>query len=84
MPAPERVCSTCRFYKPYGGSKLLEETFAKCVSPQKPNHIQFADTCKGDFKLCGSNGRWWEPKPAPFEIVEDEPGTLDWEEPEED
>jgi hypothetical protein len=84
MPEPVRTCETCAFWKPYGGSKLLEDTFAKCSSPQKPTNVQFSDTCRGAYDLCGPGARWWRAKPAVFEIVEDGPRALDWDDPEED
>lgn len=84
MPTPERKCETCRNWQPYGGSKLLEETFAKCVSPRKPSQIQFSDTLRGDPTLCGPDALWWEPQPAKFEVLEDAPRALDWEEDPED
>jgi len=84
MSAPERKCETCKNWRPYGGSKLAEATFAKCVSSRKPNHIQFSDTLRGDPALCGPTAAWWEPQPPKFEIVDEEPRTLDWEDPEEE
>jgi hypothetical protein len=79
MPAPEkRSCETCKHWRPYEG--LLREAYAKCRSPKKPSKIEFAETCRGIPDLCGPTGRWWERKPPAFEVVEDEPPALDWDE----
>jgi hypothetical protein len=84
MPAPERKCETCKNFAPYKGAELLRETFGKCTSGRRPTYVNFAETCRGDPSLCGPDGLWWEPLPAKFEILEDEPRALDWEDPEEE
>lgn len=84
MPEPLRTCETCVNYAPYTGSPLLRETFGKCVSGKRPPEVNFAETCRGIPSLCGPRAVWWEPKPPTFEVVEDEPHSLDWDEPEED
>lgn len=84
MPTPERKCETCRNWRPYVGSKLLETTYAKCVSSRKPVQIQFSDILRGDPTLCGPDAIWWEPRPPQFEVLDDEPRALDWDDDPED
>jgi hypothetical protein len=77
---PERSCETCLHFLPYEGR--LRMTFGKCGSPDRPKEVNFAETCRGDDRLCGPTARWWARKPPRFELVEESP-RLDWEDEEE-
>lgn len=79
---PERSCLTCKHHRPYEGR--LAETFGKCKSPRKPPTIEFAETARGMPDLCGPDGIWWERKPPAFEVIEDEPQVLDFEDDQEE
>lgn len=92
---PGRDCDTCRHWRP--GPTRFERMYGKCVSPRREsNEItfhsgrkefympEFAETCRGADDLCGPTVRWWEARTPAFELVEDEPRGLDWEDPEED
>jgi len=84
MPAPLRTCETCKHYVPYKDSELLRETFGKCTSGKRPGYVNFAETCRIATDLCGPDALWWEPKPPTFEVVEDGPQELDWEDDDDD
>lgn len=76
---PERLCDTCKHYRPYEGR--LRETYAKCSSPRKPAVIEFAETLRGVPDLCGPDARWWERKPPIYEPADE---TLHFDEDEGD
>lgn len=78
------MCENCRNYAPYPGAERLRATFGKCTSSKRPVYVNFAETCRGDPSLCGPDATWWEPKPPAFEVLDDEPRALEWEEPDPD